>query len=161
MYPFDQQPGDISIFDISHALSNICRFTGHCSDFYSVAQHSLIVSLNVSEENALWGLLHDASEAYLCDVSRPIKHDISFAKYREIERKLQAVIVGKYGLSVEQPDEVTRVDNALLIAEAQDLGLFSSEWSGIVDRLPVCICPLLPKDIETKFLDRFNELRGR
>src|SRR5271165_7548492 len=73
MYPLDPRPEEINIIDIAHALSNLCRFTGHVRTFYSVAEHSVRVSQHCDPKDALWGLLHDASEAYLADMSRPMK----------------------------------------------------------------------------------------
>jgi uncharacterized protein len=70
-------PDEIDIEDIAHGLSHACRFAGHVQNFYSVAQHSLLVSELVDDRHALWGLLHDGSEAYLHDLTRPLKRIIA------------------------------------------------------------------------------------
>jgi uncharacterized protein len=160
MYPLDPLPEEIDIVDIAHGLSNLCRFTGQCSEFYSVCTHSLYVSKFVSHEHALWGLLHDASEAYINDVSRPVKHDPRFAVYREIEANLQAVIIKKFGLPPEQPEDVTKFDTILLVTEARDLNLLTSEWRDYkVQPLVWPIIPQTPKEAEQAFLERYQELK--
>src|SRR4051812_30250690 len=70
-WPVDPRADEIAIEDIARALAMTCRFGGHVRFHYSVAQHSFLVSLVCSPEHALWGLLHDASEAYLGDVVWP------------------------------------------------------------------------------------------
>src|SRR5687767_13374438 len=72
-WPLDPKPEDVSIIDIAHALSNVCRFGGHSRWFYSVSQHSYYVSLYTRPENALYALLHDAPESYIGDCVRPLK----------------------------------------------------------------------------------------
>src|SRR6266496_1501995 len=78
--PLNPDPDDIQIEDIAHALSNQCRFSGHCKQFYSVAEHSCRVSDLCSYEHQLGGLLHDGTEAYLSDIARPIKQQPGFGE---------------------------------------------------------------------------------
>lgn len=116
--PLDPDPDTILIEDIAHALSNSCRFTGHVSSFYSVAQHSVLVARSLPKEHALWGLLHDASEAYLSDLARPIKQFEGLgATYRRVEKRLMQVIAKKFGLPWPEPKVVKEMDNAVLAAE--------------------------------------------
>lgn len=119
--PLNPDPEDIHIEDIAHALSNQCRFSGHVKKFYSVAEHSIKVSYAVPKEDALWGLLHDASEAYLVDVPSPIKNDLFGKQYREVEDLLMGVICEKYGLDPKMPASVKAADNSLLHTEVRDL----------------------------------------
>lgn len=110
----------IDIEDIAHALSQICRFTGHTSKFYSVAQHSVMVSRYVSEKNRLWALLHDAPEAYINDLASPLKRIIK-GKYATIEKTIMEGICKKFGLPPREPDEVKFWDRALTVNELWSL----------------------------------------
>src|SRR4051794_32940266 len=78
---FNPNPADVDIEDIVHALSMQCRFTGHTKEFYSVAQHSVLVSLTCPSVDALYGLVHDGSEAYLSDIARPVKKHPAFGPF--------------------------------------------------------------------------------
>src|SRR5664280_563271 len=120
-WPMLPNPADIRIEDIAHALINQCRFGGHAREFYSVAEHCVRVSQNCRPEDALWGLLHDASEAYLSDVPSPMKELPEFEAYRAAERNLQGTIAARFGLSTEQPRSVTEADRAVLGIEIRDL----------------------------------------
>lgn len=170
-YPLDPRAEDIDIRDIAHALSMVCRFTGHVSRFYSVAEHSIHVAHHVEAETgdralALCGLLHDASEAYLCDVSRPIKMMTEMAAYREAEARVEAVIAAKFGLPHPLPAIVKHHDERALMTERRDLvpGASLAGWTGNVvepwpeplrsDSAPPC------EDVRDAFLVYFTRLTG-
>jgi hypothetical protein len=117
----------ICIEDIAHALSYQCRFGGHLPKFYSVAQHSLNCSYLIEDrELKLAGLLHDASEAYLLDIPRPIKHRLS--NYKEIEDKLMRLIAEKYFFEWPLHEDVKRVDELMLQHEWECLMLKKETW---------------------------------
>ncbi|MGD0775965.1 MAG: phosphohydrolase [Candidatus Solibacter sp.] len=120
-WPLDPNPEKILVEDIAHALAHQCRFGGHASTFYSVAEHSVHVSKLCPAEDALWGLLHDASEAYLVDLARPLKLLPEFAAYREAERRLQCAVAVRFGLLPDQPASVTEADDTMLWIEAHSL----------------------------------------
>ena len=82
-YPYDPRPEQICIEDIAHGLSMLCRFAGQCRFFFSVAEHSIAVAHLLPANLKLFGLLHDASEAYLADLPRPVKAGLP--EYRAIE----------------------------------------------------------------------------
>jgi uncharacterized protein len=158
IYPLDPRPEEICIEDIAHALSNICRFTGHCREFYSVAQHSVFVSSYVCGENSLWGLLHDASEAYLCDIARPIKTSTGMEEYCQIEQTLMQVIAEKFELPWPIPEEVKQVDNEFLMTEAYEFGMLTSDWHKYAEPLNIRIVPKNPKIAKYSFFTQFERL---
>jgi 5'-deoxynucleotidase YfbR-like HD superfamily hydrolase len=162
MYPLDPRPEEICIEDIAHALSNLCRFTGHCSEFYSVAEHSVRVSYACDPTDALWGLLHDAPEAYLADMSRPVKRYSPFgATYQKIENALMEVIAEKFGLrpGYLAPSSVKRADTVLLMTEKRDLMHGCNKaWETPAEPLEAIIRPRYPYDARQMFLKRFREL---
>jgi hypothetical protein len=162
-YPLDPRPEDILIEDIAHALGNTCRYTGHSEEFYSVAQHATIISYQVPEEDALWGLLHDASEAYICDIARPVKRLPELAPYVKIEGELMAHIATKFGLPTEMPKAVHVADNRLLVTEMQQiLKCPNEDWIWISKDYPeyhkMLIVPVGPIIAKSMFLTRFKEL---
>lgn len=155
--PLDPDPRLINIEDIAHALSNICRFTGHTREFYSVAQHSVLVAQGMLPGLELWGLLHDAAEAYLCDVARPIKHLRLMEPYREVEKRLQLVIYERFGLSGPEPADVKRLDRQVAQAEIRDLIYKGRQEEPITEPyLLRTIGPLEPREACYRFMDAFN-----
>ncbi len=160
--PLDASPSDVNITDIAVALSRQARWSGHTRyGHYSVAEHSVRVSTICPIDDSLWGLLHDASEAYLCDIPRPIKHHPSFAFYREVEKRLMAVICETFGLQLEQPESVHRADSILLWTEARDLmGMTApASYDGPIMREQ--IRPWTQEKASNRFLERFERLLTR
>jgi hypothetical protein len=162
--PFIPEPADIAIEDIAHALSLQCRFGGHIRVHFSVAQHSELASWLVPAADALWALLHDASEAYLVDIPRPLKQSPWFTPYREAEAALQRAIFKRFGLRGELPAAVTVVDDRLLATEARDLLIRDHDagpaWWQADQCFPFLIEPWEPRRAETQFLRRFRMLTG-
>lgn len=158
-WPMDPWPQEVFIEDIAHALSMTCRYGGHCQRYYSVAEHSYIISHHVPKEDALWGLLHDASEAYLSDIIRPAKRFI--AGYKEAEDRLMLAICSRFGLDPAMPPSVKTADNAILADEMRALIKPAAPWdlpdpNGLGAWLN-CWTPMTAK---AAFLRRFNELTG-
>lgn len=160
-WPLAAEPEDVCIEDIAHALANVCRFAGHCSVFYSVAQHSIHVSHLVPAEDALAGLLHDATEAYIGDMCRPLK--ALMPEYQEAEQRLWNVIADRFGLNRVMPLMVKAADDIALATERRDLVVkpFNHEWSFIPKGIApddVRIVPIQPGLAREAFLARFSYL---
>lgn len=113
------EPDDITIEDIAHGLGNLCRWGGQCSQFYSVAEHSIRVSRMVPRELALHGLLHDAAEAYLGDVINPLKRRL--VEYQRIEQLWEEAIAIAFGLGPASGDEIKKADAEALETERRFL----------------------------------------
>jgi len=153
------EPGTVEIETIAHALAHICRFTGHVRDFYSVAQHSVLVSYLVSPENALAALLHDAAEALIGDVAAPLKQLLP--DYAAIEARVDAALLTSFGLPTTLPDEVKRADLIMLATERRDLMPdHPSKWDCLdgIDPMLATIKPMGPKSAKIWFLQRYYEL---
>jgi len=123
-YALDPRPEEIHLDDIAWALAHQCRFSGHTSEFYSVAQHSCYVhDISIGDSDKAWGLFHDASEAYLVDIPRPIKRSTgSFGEiYMEVEAELMKVIAKRFDLTGDMPESVKTADVLLLVTEQRDL----------------------------------------
>jgi hypothetical protein len=151
------RPEDVDIVDIAHALANSCRWGGHCRTFFSVAQHSVLTSLHVPPEHGLWGLLHDAAEAYLVDVPRPIKHLLP--AYQEMEEIIMAAVCRRFSMDSVEPLIVKEVDMRLLATEAEILGMHPHLWGAALSHpLPVVISPQPPGEAKRDFLKRFEQL---
>ena len=157
-HPLTPRIEDICIEDIAHGLSNICRFTGQCREYYSVAQHSILCASYAPVRLRLSMLLHDASEAYLCDVSRPVKHAPGMEAYRAAELRLQTLIGQRYGVEFDDA-LVHEIDNRMLMTERRDLVDNTCTWS-VTNKppYPETIIPVLPKQAEQIFLETAHTL---
>lgn len=166
-WPMDPRPNEIFIEDIAHALANLCRYGGHCLRFYSVAEHSVLMARAVSPENKLWALMHDAAEAYLVDVPRPIKRFLS--GYALTESRIIRRIADRYNLPfnggdgwgpVELPIEVEQADLRILADEKHQNMRQGPSWDLLdeVQPLGVTLQFWTPEQAEHEFLDTFAEL---
>lgn len=162
---------DIDIEDIAHSLANQCRWTGHCKYHYSVAQHSYYCSLIVPKRDALYALMHDASEAYISDLSRPLKHYTpAGTAYMLQETIVMNAIKQRFGMPSKEPASVKLADNQMLLAERGQL-MPDTEWENKwwLANTEECevpnikIRPWSTRHAKQMFLKRFNELykRGR
>lgn len=156
-WPLDPRPEDVDILDIAHALSNTCRYTGHCRSFYSVAEHSVLVSYFCNDP--LWGLLHDAAEAYLADVARPVKPGLT--GFKEVEHRIMAAIAGRFGLAMPEPPNVKEIDTRILIDEMRRLMPNPEDADHFGQPLGVSIMAFSPATAEHMFLKRYYELTAK
>jgi hypothetical protein len=121
-WPMDPRADEVFIEDIAHSLAMQCRYAGHCHRFYSVAEHSVLMARHLRWEGvdvALWALLHDASEAYLVDIPRPVKPYLG--GYKEAEAKVMAVVAERFGLAADMPAVVHDADNRIIGDELANL----------------------------------------
>lgn len=149
----------ISPNDIAHALANLCRFNGHTRNHYSVAQHSLLVSSLVPAQHQLVALLHDATEAYIGDMTRPLK--ALMPQYRATEETIWQAICARFNLDPILPESVIRADLVALATERRDLmPQHPGEWECLngVPAMPERITPLSVQDASMQFFSRLMEL---
>jgi len=169
VHPLAATPSEIRIRDVARGLSTKLRYNGHTIVPYTVAEHSVIVSMYVPPEYARQGLLHDATEAYLGDMIRPIKYRPIMRGYREAEARLEGVIFERFNIrpTDDSFSAVKRVDDRILCDEiAQLISDVAEPWDERVPRtlekfgpaLGASIPCLSQRDAEYVFLSRFAEL---
>jgi len=157
-YPLDPRAADVDIIDIAMALGNMSRYGGHCR-FYSVAEHSVMVSHAVPAELALEGLLHDATEAYITDLIRPLKRALGPANdYFKIDTNIRLAIAERFGLAPTEPALVKQADVAVLGAEKAVLHPRSDPWELPFPDPGLKIRCLLPPASQKYFLARYAVL---
>lgn len=156
-YPFEGRIEAIDIEDIAHGLAYQCRFNGQTRAFYSVAQHSLLVADLLEPELKLAGLLHDAAEAYLGDMVKPLK--LVLPEFSAIEDRISQLINRHFGIADLDHRAIKRADLTMLATEKRDLMPHSTEaWASIkgFEPLPFAIAPMLPEEAKAAFLTAFD-----
>jgi hypothetical protein len=160
-YVLSPRAEDVEIEDIAHALSMLCRYTGHVRQFYSVAQHSVYVSRICCELDSLWGLLHDAPEAYSGDMNAPLKHTPEMKRFRDTEDAIMKAVATRFGLFYAEPDSVKLADKRMLRTEMRDFmrppfGSATTRYEPIEEILE----SWSPQRAEREFLERYYCLTG-
>jgi uncharacterized protein len=166
--PFDPDPAQLDAGDIARALANQCRFGGHSRVFYSVAQHSVIVSRLVEErggdvEDVFAALMHDATEAYLGDMPHPLKHRSPLgAAFKEAEDHLEQAIRDRFRIKPDVP-AIKQADRALLATERRAFSAETWHWPELdgVEPLDLELTAWSPDKAADEFATRYAELEAK
>ncbi len=158
---FDYEAPDPALFTlnaIATGLANMCRFGGQCWPFYSVAEHSIMVSRIVRPELALHALLHDAAEAFILDMPKSLKEMLP--DYRVVEKRIEAAMFPALGLPVEMPIEIKRADRIMLATEQRQLIKNHDDWSTTsgVEPLPLKLRCASPASARMAFIEEARRL---
>lgn len=155
----DPHGSDFTIDDVAHGLSLVCRYTGQCRRFYSVAEHSLLVS-DIATDYPYEALLHDAAEAFIGDVTRPLKQLLP--EYKRIEAVVEDAVIERFGLDPNYRASVKAADLRVLAAEqAQVMAPGTADWAAKagIKPAPVVVQFLAPEVAKHRFLERYERLR--
>ncbi|MDH2399207.1 hypothetical protein ABIB85_007490 [Bradyrhizobium sp. JR1.5] len=147
-----------TIEDIAHGLAHICRYSGQCNGFYSVAEHSLLVS-ETATGFELEALMHDAAEAFLGDITRPLKQMLP--EYKRIEGEVERAIFSRFGIQTPIPREVKQADLRVLAAEQrQIMPRGTDDWLRGQDVVPapIVVRNLPPVEAKRAWLERYEAL---
>ncbi|RUV05228.1 hypothetical protein EOB36_00705 [Mesorhizobium sp. M6A.T.Cr.TU.017.01.1.1] len=156
----DPWSSEFTIDDIAHGLSLICRYSGQCDRFYSVAEHCVHVS-EVAKDHAYAALMHDAAEAFVGDVTRPLKQLLP--AYKAIESDVEIAICNRFYVPYPIPDAVKKADLRVLAAEqAQIMPAGADGWAQAAGVIPaeITVKSYPPSEAKAIFLQRFERLRG-
>jgi len=149
----------VSIGAIAHGLSNLCRFNGHTNKFYSVAQHSVLMSFHVEKGFEYEALMHDAVEALIGDVTQPLK--ALLPDYQVIEERVAEYLAEQFDFTVPTPAEVKTADMRMLLTEKTQLLNTSDVWAATDSYEPYVlkISQWIPSYAKLMFLKRYEQLR--
>ena len=156
----DPHGSEFDILDIANGLSKVCRYAGQCKEFYSVAEHSLIVSEQV-DDYAYEALLHDAAEAFMGDITRPLKQLVP--EFKRLEATIEAAITERFNLRPDYRSVVKQADLRVLAAEQlQIMAQGCADWAQEAGIKPAAIKVqnLAPEKAKEAFLSRFYDLKG-
>lgn len=154
----DPAGSDFDIEDIAHGLAHVCRYAGQCREFYSVAEHSILVS-DVVEDFAFEALMHDAAEAFIGDITRPLKQLLP--DYKALESEVELAIAERFNLRPEARNAIKSADLRVLAAEQQQvMAPGCADWAeeAGISPAPVVVRSLLPGQAKAAFLERFHLL---
>lgn len=155
----DPHNSEFTIEDVAHGLSLICRYTGQCRAFYSVAEHSLLVS-DIATDYRYEALLHDAAEAFIGDVTRPLKQLLP--EYKRIETVVEDAVIERFGLDRNYRATVKAADLRVLAAEqVQVMAPGTADWAAKagIEPAPIIVQFLSPDVARRSFLERYERLR--
>jgi hypothetical protein len=156
---------DLHVKDIARSLSMQCRYNGHLTRFYSVAEHCVLMTRFALHqkfctfEEALEVLLHDAAEAYLCDIPRPFKRHLS--NYAELEQRIEVAIARKFNLEYPHSELVKELDTRILFDEKLQLMDAQIDWGWSAIPLGVECVGWTPEVAERYFLETYHGLTGQ
>lgn len=159
---FDYEDAEGSLFgieDIARGLSHICRFGGQCGRFYSVAEHSVYVSRIVHPDHAFAGLMHDAAEAFVGDMPKPLK--VMCPDYQAIEKRIERAVLDRFGLSLPLDPSIKEADIVMLATEQAQVMQNRDDWDYTRGKqcADIQVQCLPPNDAMNMFLNRFAEVR--
>lgn len=154
----DPASSEFTIDDIAHGLAHTCRYAGQADGFYSVAEHSILVS-EVALGHEYAALLHDAAEAFIGDVTRPLKQLLP--EYKRLEKSIEEAIFARFDVGCVHPD-VKKADLEVLAAEqAQLMPEGTDAWANEagISAAPVRVERMAPAEAKLRFLERYHILR--
>jgi hypothetical protein len=149
---------DFNIYDVAHGLSNICRFGGQCQEFYSVAEHSVHVSNIIEKGYEYEGLMHDAAEAFIGDIPKPLKHMLK--DYMAIEYRAEIAVMDRFKVKFPFSPPVKVADLQMLKTEQAQAMRNGDNWqtTGGENAAEIRINFWTPDEAKEQFLERFHEI---